>query len=53
MKRFCLALMAVLGLGVSVANAATAPSAQAQHSSAAHTQNHKPNYYNWQRGDGG
>ncbi|HYZ23437.1 MAG TPA: hypothetical protein VE690_14905 [Rhodopila sp.] len=53
MKSFILAAIAVISLGMGVANAAAAQSGQAQTSSAQHTQTHRPNYYNWLEGGGG
>jgi hypothetical protein len=41
MKKFMLAALAALSLGVGAANAAT---------TAQHTVDHKPNYYNWLAG---
>ena len=43
MKSFILATLAVMSLGLGVANAATTQNSQA----------HRPNYYNWLAGGGG
>jgi hypothetical protein len=43
MKSFIFAALAVMSLGLGVANAATAHDPQA----------HRPNYYNWLAGGGG
>jgi hypothetical protein len=65
MRRFFLALVPALILGVGAASAATVQSDQAQSSKAQSSQaqsgrarssdhplNHRPNYYNWLQGGG-